>query len=232
MEYYIHERTFRTIKEMPQEQKPREKIREFGAACLSDSELLTALLGTGCSGVPVQDLSEMILSYLAVNDRREINFDELIQIKGMGPAQTSVICAAIEFGRRMQKPVKLRYATAKAIFEHIKHYGDRPQEHLLCIMFNGALEIIGTKVITVGLVNKTMVHPREVFAEAISARATAIVIAHNHPSGNLEPSPDDLAVTQAIINAGKLLCIQVLDHIIFSDSSYYSMNEHGDVWFS
>ena len=232
MEYNIHENNYKSIREMPPEERPRERIKTDGAQRLSDTELVTALLGSGIAGTPVQEVAASVIEYLAENDGKEIEFTELLKIKGVGPAQASLLCAAVELGRRMQKPVRIRYGTAKAIFENIRHYGDRDQEHFLCIMFNGALELIGTRVVTIGLIDRSLVHPREVFSEPIKTKAAAIVIAHNHPSGNLTPSSDDLGVTQAIINAGRVLGIQVIDHIIFSETGYYSMCEHGDIWFN
>ena len=231
MKYSVNTQEFKSIKEMKTEEKPREKIKSLGASCLSDNELLCAMLGSGCNGISVNELAQRVLDYLAVNDCQEICFEELAGIKGMGNAQTALVCASVEFGRRMQLAVRPRCSTSNEVFEHIKHYGDRMQEHLICVMFNGALEVTDTRVITVGLVDNTQVHPREVFAQAIKTRASAIVIAHNHPSGNLKPSSQDLAVTQSMINAGKILGIRVMDHIIFSASGYYSINEHGDVWF-
>lgn len=115
-----------------------------------------------------------------------------------------------------------------AIYETIKHYGLQKQEHFIVVMLDGAHNIIKHVVVTMGLVNRTLVHPREVFAPALIERATAIVIAHNHPSGNLEPSPDDIEVTTRLKRAGQLLGVDVLDHIIFSASSYRSLQETGE----
>ena len=118
--------------------------------------------------------------------------------------------------------------TTAAIYETIKHYGLQKQEHFIVVLLDGAHNIIKHVVVTVGLVNRTLVHPREVFAPALIERATAIVVAHNHPSGNLEPSTDDLEVTFRLKKAGQLLGIEVLDHIIFSASSYRSLRETGE----
>ena len=115
-----------------------------------------------------------------------------------------------------------------ANYETIKHYGLQKQEHFIVVMLDGAHNIIKHIVVTVGLVNRTLVHPREVFAPALIERATAIVIAHNHPSGNLEPSPDDIEVTTRLKRAGQLLGVEVLDHIIFSASDYRSLQETGE----
>jgi DNA repair protein RadC len=109
----------------------------------------------------------------------------------------------------------------------IRHYADRRQEHFLCVSLNGANEIIATRVVSVGLVNKTQVHPREVFADPITDRASAVIVAHNHPSGSLEPSKEDIDITGQLRSAGEILGIRLLDHVIFNSKGYYSFLEKG-----
>jgi DNA repair protein RadC len=111
----------------------------------------------------------------------------------------------------------------------VRHYADRKQEHFICISINGANEFITTRVVSVGLVNKTQVHPREVFADPITDRASAIIVAHNHPSGGLLPSQEDLEITKQLTSAGEVLGIKVLDHMIFNDKGYYSLLEKGEI---
>jgi DNA repair protein RadC len=111
----------------------------------------------------------------------------------------------------------------------VRHYADRKQEHFICISINGANEVITTRVVSVGLVNKTQVHPREVFADPITDRASAIIVAHNHPSGGLLPSQEDLEITKQLTSAGEVLGIKVLDHMIFNDKGYYSLLEKGEI---
>lgn len=219
------------IRYLEPQDKPREKIRLSGAKGLSDRELVCAILGTGCSGTPVMELADTVVRYLAQSGSNDLEFEKLLEIRGLGPAQTAVLCASLELGRRLQHPVRMRYATSKAVYEHIRHYADRPQEHLICIMFNGAMEIIQTKVVTIGLVNRTLVHAREIFSEPIKVMATSIIIAHNHPSGNISPSEDDITSTQKLVAAGKVVGIKVLDHLVISEEGFHSMQEHGDVWF-
>lgn len=115
----------------------------------------------------------------------------------------------------------------KNIHEYLSPYGGKKQEHFIVVMLDGANQIMNTQVVSMGLVNRTLVHPREVFAPAIENRATSIVIAHNHPSGNLTPSDDDIAITNRMIQAGKILGIKVQDHIIFSTARFFSFLEHG-----
>ena len=125
-------------------------------------------------------------------------------------------------------PEGIKIETPVDVLPLVRHYGDRRQEHFLCISLNGANEVITTRIVSVGLVNKTQVHPREVFAEPITDRASAVILAHNHPSGNLAPSKEDLQITQQLKEAGETLGITVLDHIIFGQKGHYSFLEQGE----
>ena len=220
---------FRSIKEMPAEQRPREKLRNTGPLGMSDMELLCLVLGSGSKMRPVHDIAQEILWMLDCKGINGISRHDLESIHGLGSAKASCICACLELGRRFSFTKPRSCKEPSGIFELVRHYGDRPQEHFLVVMLNGAHELMGVNVVTVGLVNRTLVHPREVFSEPLKLRATAIVLAHNHPSGNLDPSPDDLEVTMRIKKAGMLLGIEVLDHIIFSSDGYRSMMEAGEM---
>jgi len=154
---------------------------------------------------------------------------ELQTIDGVGPAKATLIAAALEFARRRIRPEGLRISFPPDVLPIIQHYADRKQEHFLCISLNGANEVIASRVVSVGLVNKTQVHPREVFADPITDRASAIIVAHNHPSGGLKPSKEDIEITKQLKSAGETLGIKVLDHIIFSQKDYYSFLENGEL---
>lgn len=219
---------FKSIKEMPSQDRPRERLMASGPLGVSDLELLCLIIGSGNKNRPVQDIAQDILC-LMNKGNAGISTEDISSIAGVGKANASRICAALELGRRFSffKPRSCK--EPKSIFDLVRHYGDRQQEHFITVMLNGAHELMGVNVVTVGLVNRTLVHPREVFAEPLKLRATAIILAHNHPSGNLEPSPDDLEVTLRIRKAGLLLGIEVLDHIIFSTDDYVSMMETGEM---
>ena len=229
MKYENRTIDFRSIKEMPSEERPREKMLTFGPLGMSDMELLCLVLGSGSKSRPVQDIAQDLLVLLDERGCESLSVDEIASIPGVGRAKASAISACIEIGRRFSFSKARSCKEPARIFEIVRHYGDRLQEHFLEIMLNGAHELMGVNVVTVGLVNRTLVHPREVFSEPLKLRATAIVLAHNHPSGNLEPSPDDLEVTLRIKRAGILLGIEVLDHIIFSSDGYRSMMESGEL---
>ena len=228
MQYERKTIDFRSIREMPREDRPRERLGSLGPTGVADIELLCIIVGAGSHLRPVQDIAQDILSVIDLGNTETITPQDLKSISGLGPAKAARICACLEFGRRYSFSRPRSCRNPASIFELIKHYGDRLQEHFLVIMLNGAHELMGVNVVSIGLVNRSLCHPREVFAEPLKARATAVVLAHNHPSGNLEPSPDDLEVTLRLKRAGVLLGIEVLDHIIFSSYDYHSMMEGGE----
>lgn len=228
MKYTSKPIEFKSIKDMPKNERPRERLEVQGSQDLSDLELLCIILGSGGKNRPVQDISLDILDIIDIKGKSGVAIQDLSHIAGLGPAKAGVICACLEFGRRMSNTGWKNMGNPQNIFNAIRHYGTRQQEHFLCIMLNGAHELIGVNVVSIGLVNRTLVHPREIFAEPLKERATAVVLAHNHPSGNLCPSTDDLAVTRRIRKAGALLGIEVLDHIIFSSQDYRSLLETGE----
>jgi len=228
MRYETHTIDFKSIKEMPSEDRPRERLHSVGPKGLSDMELLCIILGSGNRQRPVQDIAQDILCVVDSHKTLGLEVEDLERIDGLGPAKASSICACLELGRRFTFTRFRSCNDPSSIFSVVRHYGDRMQEHFIVIMLNGAHELMGMSVVSVGLVNRALVHPREVFSDPLKERATAIVLAHNHPSGNLEPSADDLEVTSRLRKAGLLLGIEVLDHIIFSSEGYRSMYENGE----
>lgn len=208
--------------------KPRERILAAGADTLSDHELLAVVLGSGSAACDVFTLAERALAVLD-HDNYRSSPDTLMKIAGMGPAKATQLAAALELGRRVMAPRNYRIRRPGDAVPLLQHYADRPQEHFITVTLNGAHEVERIRVVSVGLVNRTLVHPREVFAGALTDRATAIICAHNHPSGNVTPSDDDRLVTRSLTNAGEIVGIRVLDHIIFSPTGYYSFLDHGEV---
>lgn len=210
----------------PTSNKPevREKVLKFGINSISDLELLMALLGNGKKGFPVSKLAEKVLYVLYTKNHDDLK-DELLKIKGMGPGKTASILAALECGKRFSIKPKTKILSVNDIVPLLQIYGLQKQEHFICITLNGAHEVINLLVISVGSLNKSIIHPREVFSPAIADRAAAIVVAHNHPSGNIEPSADDFECTKRILDASKILGIPVLDHLIISKYGYYSFHE-------
>lgn len=216
------------IQDLTVNDRPREKLQHKGAQALSDMELLAVLLGSGNRKHDVLALADKLLHLL---DRTgpTPSMEELLTINGVGKAKASLIMAGLEFARRRIRPHGFKIAFPPDAYPLIRHIADRSQEHFICISLNGANEVIAIRTVSVGLVNRALVHPREVFADPITDRASAIIVAHNHPSGNLSPSPDDLAVTRQLKEAGLTLGIRMLDHIIFNKEKYYSLMENGQI---
>jgi DNA repair protein RadC len=213
------------IADLAKQDRPREKMQMKGAAALSDVELVAVLLGSGTKGHEVMTLAGRIVNLVDAYHGRP-DLADLQRLDGVGPAKATLIAAALEFSRRRIQPDGMRIKTPVDVLPLVRHYSDRKQEHFLCISLNGAGEVINNRVVSIGLVNKTQVHPREVFADPITDRASAVILAHNHPSGDLSPSDEDLQITRQLIAAGETLGIAVLDHIIFNRTGHYSLLEN------
>lgn len=206
--------------------QPRERMILNGAITLSDQELLTVLLGSGIKGHPVHKIAEKILKLLDKLNQ-EVVLQDLLNIVGLGNAKALTILAALELGRRIFIPRRWKIQSPQNILPLLAHYSDREQEHFIVCTLNGAHEIISNKVVSVGLLNRTLVHPREVFRVALMDHAASIILAHNHPSGNVTPSKDDVFVTKKLVAAGKIFDIAVLDHIIFCNDNHFSFHRDG-----
>jgi len=216
------------IDQIPETDRPREKLLRKGAQALSDQELLAVLLGKGTPGMDVMTLAGK-LARLIDEKGLTVTAEDLSQFKGVGHAKATLILAAIEFARRRIKPEGAKIKTPADLLPHIRHYADRKQEHFLCASINGANEILNIRVVSIGLVDRTQVHPREVFADALSDRASAVIVAHNHPAGSLEPSSPDFIITEQLKGAGIIMGITLLDHIIFNRNGYFSFMETGQL---
>ncbi len=214
------------IHDIPKADRPREKLLRKGAAALSDQELLAVMLGKGMPGMDVMELAGK-LARVIDEKGMGVRAEDLTGFEGVGNAKATLILASIEFARRRIKPEGEKIATPADLLPHVRQYADRKQEHFLCASLNGANEILNIRVVSIGLIDRTPVHPREVFADALADRASAIIVAHNHPHGGLEPSPFDVEVTAQLKAAGAVVGISLLDHIIFNRNGYYSFLEKG-----
>ena len=207
------------------ENRPRERLIRMGPESLSDQELLSIILVSGIRGKNVNVLAEELLAKL--EKMKEIpKVKELCGMAGMGESKACTIAALLEFGRRKWASGQ-RIRSPGDIFTLIRHHADKRQERFLCLSLNGAHEVLAVRIVTIGLVNRTIVHPREVFADPILDRASAIVVAHNHPSGSLQPSVEDDEITHRLKIAADILGIGFLDHLIFSEKFYFSYRQKG-----
>lgn len=211
------------------EKKPdtREKLFKNGALSLTDAELISILLRTGTSKHPLKQLSRKVLNCIDKNKTGNIE-KELRKLKGMGDGKISTIIAAFELGRRYYSCNYGKITEPPAILPYLKHYASRKTEHFICVSLTGANEIINIRVVSIGTLMNALVHPREVFSDVIVDRAASVIFAHNHPSGNVEPSPEDIDLTYRLVDSASLLGIEVLDHIIFSErNNFVSLAERG-----
>lgn len=197
--------------------RPREKLKAKGAGALTDFELMQALIGSGVKGANVSEIAKE-LEHLWQSPTIELT--ELLKIRGLNLAKAAVIVAALELvSRRLSAPHKLD--TAADVLPLVNEYATKRQEHLVVLSLDGAHNLIQRRVVTIGTLNNTLIHPREVFADAISDRAAAVILVHNHPSNTPEPSKEDLRVTDILVQAGNLLGIRVEDHLIITPSGKY-----------
>jgi DNA repair protein RadC len=209
------------LRDIPDEMLPRERLQAKGVDSLSDRELLALLLGRGVKGKNVMRLARELLNQVEAS-KRVPSLEELKKITGLGLAQASKVIAMLEFGRRHWGTRGRLIRAPSDAFKLIQHYADFNRERFLALSLNGAHEVLATRVVSVGLVNKTLVHPREVFADVIGDRATAVLVAHNHPSGNVYPSSDDNEITSILARSAEILGIYFMDHLVFSLDTYYS----------
>ena len=214
------------LKELYHKDKPREKLFQKGVKALQNDELIAILIGSGIKGKDVRKLSKEIAEILNVNFP-DISLDKLLQIHGLGKAKASLILAAVELGRRYHTKSNQKINDAKDAYELLKEYSGKKQEYFLSITLDGAMNVINKRVIFIGTLNQSIIHPREVFADAIADRANSIIIAHNHPSGELTPSGNDIEITKRLQEVGKLVGIELLDHLIITKEGFYSFAKEG-----
>jgi len=216
----------KTITELYEQDRPREKLRLKGASALKEYELLAVLLGSGTQGKDVIKLSKEIKKILD-EEFETLTLNRLLQVHGLGRAKAMQILSAIELSRRYLIKQNVKISSAEEVYQELKEYSTKQQEYFLCITLDGASHIIHKRIISIGTLNQSLVHPREVFADAIADRAAGIIIAHNHPSGQLVPSIEDKRVTKRLKEVGTIMGIELLDHVILSRDGYLSFREEG-----
>lgn len=223
---------YRRLKDLPEDLKPRERLYQLGAEVLTNREILAILLRTGTPGENVLELAERILTEAGgLIGLARVSIHELEQVHGIGPAKAAQVKAALELGKRsvsadpVTRPViNSPSDVADLVMEDMRNL-DR--EHFRIMHLSTRNNVLGISAVSVGSLNSSIVHPRECFKEAIRRNANSIILLHNHPSGDPAPSREDLDITKRLTEGGKILGIEVLDHIIIGDKRYVSLKEQG-----
>jgi DNA repair protein RadC len=221
-----------TMKDLPLAERPRERLQKYGAEVLSTPELLAILLRTGTSKMNVLELAHQLLSaFGGLRNLIKADMEDLKKIKGMGNCKAAEVKAAIELGKRIgsldreeRAVIRMPKDAAELIMQDMR-YLDR--EHFRAILLNVKNQILDVVTISIGTVNSSLVHPRELFKDAIRTSSSGVILVHNHPSGDPSPSRQDKDLTTRLIEAGKVLGIEILDHIIIGDNRYVSFKETG-----
>jgi DNA repair protein RadC len=221
-----------TVRDLPRQERPRERLQKFGPEALSAQELLALVIGRGIPKKSVMNIAQELLARFGnIKAISQATIEELSQIKGIGLAKAAQIKACFELGRREElEPELINFnikdpeSVVKAIRASIK---DKAKEHFKLILLNPRNKIIGISTISIGTLNASLVHPREVFKDAITHSAASVVLAHNHPSGDPEPSEDDIKITKKLVESGKILGIDVIDHIVVGKNRFLSFKERG-----
>lgn len=221
------------IKEIPKEDRPRERLIQYGVESLSNEELLAILLKTGTKNKSVKELAITLLSSLKdIHDLDNINYSILSKIKGIGPAKACTIITAIELGKRVKKEVSslnsIQVTNSDIVFKYFNNiFYNKKQELFYCIYLDNKKRVIETKLLFIGTINQSLVHPREVYREAILLSASSIICIHNHPSGIVNPSREDIELTTRLVDIGYLMGIKVVDHLIIGNNTYFSFANEG-----
>jgi DNA repair protein RadC len=216
------------ILDLPNSSRPRERFLKLGPEALSDAELFAILLRTGTKGENVIDMSNRLIKEYGLDKLLECSLKELEKIKGIGPSKAMQILTIAELQKRINQskaPVK-KITCAKDVFEYFhERLKDEKQENFYILMLSTQNHILGEQLISKGVLDAAILHPREVFKPAIKNSASKIILVHNHPSGNPQPSPEDLDITSKLIQDGNLMDIKVLDHVIIGGEEWWSWKD-------
>ena len=218
------------IKDIPTSERPRERLKEVGVENLSDKELLSIILKTGTKNKNVTELSLDILKEYSLKDLQDVSINSLTKIKGIGEVKAIELLASIELGKRIftkSEEELVSYKNPKDIWQKTKYlFTNKKQEYFYALYFNTRQQLISNKLLFIGTINQSTVHPREIFKEAYRLSASSIVCIHNHPSNDITPSKADILLTESLIKTGYIQGIPVIDHIIIGETNYYSFYEN------
>ena len=218
------------IKDIPNNERPRERLIKYGVESLSNEELLSIIISSGTKDKSCKEISLEILKYFEdVSNMKNANISNLSSINGIGLSKACNILASIELGKRVyfkREDTSIKCNNSLKIYEYIKdEFIDKKQEYFYALYFDNKQRLIDKRLLFIGTINKSLVHPREVFKYAYLYSASSIAIVHNHPSGDVNPSKEDIEITEALYELGRLNKIPLVDHIIVGNNSYYSFND-------
>lgn len=205
--------------------KIRELVLERGLDFPIDEELIMLILGTGSKNMPIDIMAKKIVEALDSSNRDDI-VETLLKVNGIGTGKALAVAAALELGKRRYCHLGAHISHPDDIIPYLKNYAICQKEHFVAVTLNGGHDIIQIHVVSVGTVNRTLIHPREVFGEAIRENAAALILCHNHPSGRIQPSEEDVETTKLLLEASHIIGIPILDHIIIDKNGYFSFLEH------
>lgn len=223
------------MKDIEKSNRPRERLISNGVESLSNEEILAIILKTGNKNNSAKELANILIKeFDGIKNFNMINYEKLKQINGIGPAKACELLASIELGKRISreknKIVNMKINKTSLVFEYFKNIlNDKQQEHFYCLYLDNSKRVIKDKLLFIGTINYSVVHPREIFKEAYMLSASSIICVHNHPTGNVLPSKQDLDLTNNLIKIGNIMGIKVIDHVIIGQNNYYSFLENGDI---
>lgn len=219
------------IRDLHRVERPRERLIERGAGALADEELLAILLRTGYAGCSALDLARDLLRRHPDGALARLSPVDLVAIKGVGPSRAAAVSAALELARRWagreDHPDRPRIDTPGRVCEELRGLASKRKEHLVALYLDACHRLLHREVVSVGTLTASLVHPREVFAPAVEKSAAGVIVAHNHPSGDVRPSDEDREATRRLCQAGRILGIPLLDHVLVAEGRYFSFREHG-----
>lgn len=218
------------VKDLPAEERPREKLERRGAADLTNRELLAVLLRTGTRRRSALSLADHVLTKAGgLRGLARTRLEDLCRIEGVGPAKAAQILAGVELGRRLltlgpeeRPPVRSPGEAAGLVMPEMRFLA---KEHFRALLLDTKNRVLASELVSIGTLNTSLVHPRELFRRAVQACAAAVILVHNHPSGDPTPSAEDLALTKRLVEVGKIMGIEILDHLIIGDNRYVSLKE-------
>ncbi|MHA0857065.1 RadC family protein [Paenibacillus sp. CMAA1364] len=220
------------LRDLPHGERPRERMMNYGAEALSHAELLAILLRTGSHQESAIHLAQRIMKQVgSIRNLVDLSISELTQIKGIGNAKAVQLKAAIELGQRLSRARMSDVVTIRSPRDAVDLLSEQlrylQKEHFVCLFLNTKNHVIMQETLSMGSLNAAIVHPREVFRAAIKCSSASIVCAHNHPSGDPTPSPEDISLTSRLVEAGHIIGIEVLDHVVIGDGNFVSLKEQG-----